>query len=345
MDPNSNPPNDNPPQPTWPVTPPLPGVDSAPDASSFTTSTPTPATTPTPTWTPSPGIPSPMVTEPSVPVTNWPTTTPGASPIQSGPTASPAFIPAFTPPLPDSGINNPTPTFPPPLAEPTPTPQAPNLNLPQPTPPWLESSVTEPASLPTPPSTMAQPLTQPVTTPVSDQSGGFSWTPTLNADSSNSSLSDSESAAPTDLSQLIDNNSAPTVAATETPVPETIVAPTAESDQVAVGDTHKGFPKILLIVAAVVLLLVAGASAYFILGIGQPRNGSLPAEQQQTQQPLTNPPKQAAAPEAPVQPQTPASPSDATFGNLSGATQSATPPASGSASAIELLRQRQAAGR
>lgn len=160
-----------------------------------------------------------------------------------------------------------------------------------------------------------------------------------------------DSAAPTDLSQLIDN-AAPTIpndiGSISTPVEtasETVVAPTPVSNPVTTVENHKGFPKILLIVAAVVLLLVVGAAAYFFVFLPQRgQTGSVPAEQS-TQQPLTNPPKAAVVEQVAPQP-APASTSSATFGNLAGSTQSAQPAATSSASAIELLRQRQqAAGR
>ena len=140
---------------------------------------------------------------------------------------------------------------------------------------------------------------------------------------------------PTDLSHLIGNS--PTVSETVQPQPISVV-PTAtpETSQVATGGS-RGFPKIFLILGGLIFLLaVGGASAYFILGVGNSSNlpTSVPAEEQT----LTTPPKQIVPSVAPVETET--GTGSATLGNPSGATLSATPiPATPSGtSAINVLR-------
>lgn len=357
MDPNSKLPNNNPPEPSWspPSSTPNPGSDPAsqvpdiapapaapvtpiPDAGTVQ-SVPEPVTV---SWTPAGGgVSSSLVPEPAMATaTTWPAVTSSPAP------ASPQSMPSATPTepamaAPTEPFGGPIPTF-----TPAPTPTAESLPMTPasfsapPTPSWMSAPGADIA----PPS------------PVLDQSGAtvpFGGLGPAATETSSPVTAAAESSAPTDLSQLIDNTSAsvavesnPQAEVSPTPVEtssaETIVA-SSVSNPVSAAEPHKGFPKIMLIIAAVVLMLVVGAASYFFVFNPQQKSTSLPAEQQ-TQQPLTNPPKQAEAPEsAPVQPP-PASPSAATFGNLAGSTSSAHT-ATSSASAIELLRQRQAAGR
>lgn len=86
--------------------------------------------------------------------------------------------------------------------------------------------------------------------------------------------------APTNLSDLsnplLTNN-------TPQPIPvqsETIVMPTnLEATQEVTGNGSRGFPKWILLVGFLLVLVVGGASAYFILGIGQTKQAP-PVEQQ-----------------------------------------------------------------
>lgn len=139
-------------------------------------------------------------------------------------------------------------------------------------------------------------------------------------------------AMPTDLSNLMGN--AP-VSSTETAQPTIVMPPpNPEVNQVVTGGS-RGFPRIILILGAILVLVVIGASAYFILGVGNSANlpTSVPAEQQT----LTTPPKQIVPSVVPLQTGT----GSATLGNPSGATLSATPiPTTTSGSAIDLLRSR-----
>lgn len=148
---------------------------------------------------------------------------------------------------------------------------------------------------------------------------------------------------PTDLSHLVDNSAMPVVGSG--PViaqPETVVVPSAPDPNQAVANTSsKGFPKVLLIVAGLVLILVAGASAYFILGVGKPEEnipgGSLPA-----QTTIPTPEQTVPTAEPTLVPGSEGS-SSATFGNVNGsgsANLKASPTPAGGTSAIDLLRRR-----
>ena len=139
--------------------------------------------------------------------------------------------------------------------------------------------------------------------------------------------------APTDLSHLIQNNITQDSAQAAGIEAETLVAPTEGTPEIPTVPTEgrKGFPKWLIGVGAGLLIIVAGASAYFILGVGQgPKTTtSIPAE--------TAPGGQVKPP-APIPTpitQPPAATGSANFGELQGSgTQQAT-------SAADLLRQRQ----
>lgn len=143
---------------------------------------------------------------------------------------------------------------------------------------------------------------------------------------------------PTDLSHLMDTSAAAT-SGTVMAQPETLVVPSSntEASQVVTSSGSKGFPKLVLIIGGLVLLLaVIGASAYFILGIGkESATTSLPAEQQ----PLSTPPKLIIPTTPPPAPQ-----AEGSFGKLAGqSTPSASPTAAATSSgesALELLRKR-----
>jgi hypothetical protein len=145
-----------------------------------------------------------------------------------------------------------------------------------------------------------------------------------------STLPDTGSAPP-DLSHLISNN---TPASAETlVVPSQTPNPTPDVPTVS-AENHKGIPKWLIGVGVGLLVIVAGTSAYFILGIGQPSKTttSVPAEVSKTTV-KTPPPIATPVP----QPTAPAATGSANFGELQGSgTQQAT-------SAADLLKQRQQA--
>lgn len=142
--------------------------------------------------------------------------------------------------------------------------------------------------------------------------------------------------APTDLSHLISNNSNHDTQ--PSPPAETLVVP-PNSPEVATAlpaENHKGIPKWLIGVGAGLMIVVIAASAYFILGIGQPsKTTSIPATQE-TQAVINNPP---IIPTPVPQPTPPASSNSANFGQLegSGSTNGGNSQAT---SAADLLRQR-----
>lgn len=133
--------------------------------------------------------------------------------------------------------------------------------------------------------------------------------------------------APTDLSSLAAALGAPNIngvqAAPVDPgaptLPPQVPAQATNPDTptVVTGSHGVHIPKAVLIVGAIVgLLAVVGASAYFILGVGQTdETTSLPAQQQ----PLTNPPRTTVPTPTPVTNLD----NDTTLGNISGASPSA----------------------
>lgn len=154
-----------------------------------------------------------------------------------------------------------------------------------------------------------------------------------------------QQAPPTDLSHLISpnpqqNQSIPPETQTN---PETLVVPQASPmPEVSAMPTEnrKGIPKWLIGVGIGLLIVVGGASAYFILGWGQPpkTTTSVPATQTPKTQ-TVKPPPPVATPVVQPSP-TPEATGSANFGQLGGGsgTQQAT-------SAADLLRQRQQQGR
>lgn len=157
--------------------------------------------------------------------------------------------------------------------------------------------------------------------------------------SGNHPLEPAES-APTDLSQL--TASSQPVSSVYTPpisTPESLVVPTETSSQASESisvESSRKIPLIAIVGGVIFLLVVAAASAYFILGIGQPQapQTSVPIEQP----PLSTPPSQSRpTPAGGSGSQAPATGS-ATFGDLD---ENQTSPTASPASALELLRQRQ----
>lgn len=152
-------------------------------------------------------------------------------------------------------------------------------------------------------------------------------------------------AAPTDLSHLVGSPNSAEVTTSPAPTvqPETLVvvpqSSQQDAQQVVTGSGAHGFPKLILLAGVLVVLLVAGGSAYFILGVGKPEvaTTSTPA----IQPPLTNPPRTLMP-----SPSEPSSPS-ANFGDITGGRTNVTEglsPTNGATtsgtSALEMLRQR-----
>ncbi len=269
---------------------------------------------------------NPYNSQPPVPTAPTPDPSPPVEPtsvVSDIPTA-----PTITPVSPAPQMPSPAPTWPLPPITPAPAP----VMTPDPTPPVMPQPVM-PEPIVTPPAMPDNSFTPMPTPPTENQTTPMGGPPPWAA-----GVADS---APTDLSQLIGTPSvAPTPppaveqSAPEAPAPMTTVSATPE---VMTNDSGKGFPKWMIFAGLGIVLLVAGASAYFILGIGKNSTPepttSLPAEQQ----PLTNPPRAANPSPSAV----PEASSSATFGQLQGSTLSAQPAATASAtSSIELLKQR-----
>lgn len=248
----------------------------------------------------------PANSEPAWPAPAQPQAMPDTQPVGDLPNTS---APAATEPTPYAALDNP-------------------FNMPpqstaggdsqQPTPTWTGGFATP---------TDTQPPETPITLPVEQPSPLTSNQSPQNAD-----------AVPTDLSHLI--NISPQVETAAQPSvtqAETLVVPTSNPNPevpiVSTEGSHGGIPKWIIGVGIGLLLVVAGASAYFILGLGQaPKPSSVPATQKTTQ---VKTPVATAAP-TPQASQPATATGSASFGKLGG---SATPkPAT---SAAELLKQRQ----
>lgn len=287
---------------------------------------------------------------------------------------NPFANPPSTPTLPD--ISQP-PLSSPPLDPLSPTPTAPqpeNNSWPQPiTPlpvqdtnlsanPWLSPIPIVPTPPPTTPTSDStptpafSPIDNPVNTPsqtpidssqqnwsFSPPSSGMDQTP-LSVDpiappQQNMPVSPAIE-APTDLSHLIGNGS-PAVSDTQPTSAETMILPQNNGGNPEVPNIPavktKGIPSWMIGLGVALFLLVAGASAYFILGVGKtPENISLPAQISDTENAIKPP-----AP-VPTPPQAQPSPQEATgsssFGQLQGSTPNQTSQAS---SAAEILKSRQ----
>ncbi len=144
--------------------------------------------------------------------------------------------------------------------------------------------------------------------------------------------------APTDLSHLIDptmnvNSSPPAYAPQVSSQPETLVVPSGEPDvSVASTETGSKVPVWIMAIGGILLLVVAGASAYFILGLGKTAPvTSLPA----TVLVPPPPPTPIATPAlAPTVPESTSSGTSTSFGQLN-PTSSGTP-----RSAADLLKSK-----
>ncbi len=151
--------------------------------------------------------------------------------------------------------------------------------------------------------------------------------------------------APTDLSQLEEVNGQPQNSEVYNPAVNAQPNLVVEGEQPSVianapSQSSRKLPLILgLAGAAVVVILVAGASAYFILGIGrsEPAETSSTPAPTATQPPLTNPPQQIVPSAQPIA-TPPAASGSSSFGELNG---SAPTEEESGMSAIDRLKERQ----
>ncbi|MDO8619250.1 MAG: hypothetical protein Q7R49_04890 [Candidatus Daviesbacteria bacterium] len=333
------------PQPTpIPATDPAVSTLTPPTLGYQPTFTPPPTpTTPsypnfgTPTANPSADIP---VAPQNPPENTWSTPpAPTPSPIPTTLDTSSAFSAAPTPPpAPDNYSFATTPTTVPaatpgefnPFSSPTTPSAVPEPGQPAPEPPIGSFGNANPDSNPFSAGTNPAPTEA----PVSDFSAQNLYAPTPPDQYGNPQATES---APTDLSHLID----PTVSTTDAleptiPQPDTLVTPDGNETvpNLTPETQSKQIPKWVIGVAIGILIIVVGASAYFILGIGQTpqQSTSLPA----TQQPLQAPP----TPRATILPNSTPAPATTSAGPASFGALQSTPSASPT-SAADLLRQRQ----
>lgn len=165
---------------------------------------------------------------------------------------------------------------------------------------------------------------------------------------------------PTDLSHLVETGGAAPIIGTAIPQPESLVVPPAapgqapnpEASQVVVGSKGPGLPKWLFLVGGVIILLVAAASAYFILGVGGNKTAlpfglfSQPQKPPVVESRVTTPPRNLV----PESNNSPSALTPTSLGTLPGTSPSAVTPtplvtqaATSSSSALQLLRLRQQA--
>lgn len=257
-------------------------------------------------------------------------------------------IPASPPVPPDQTVVPPNPWAPPVPPEPIPSTPLPASPLP-PTNTWPATTAptesiptftpppspipTNPVSIQTEEPKPISPLDNPWGTQATNTTQPSWTTTTADATQQNTLPNASLETAPTDLSHLIGNNHSSEQSTVQ--APESLVVPSTPApnpDIPTIPETHKGIPKWLLGLGGGLLILVIGASAYFILGIGQPsrETTSLPAA---TKTAEVKPPPPIATP-APQPSAQPVATSSANFGQLggSGNTQAT--------SAADLLRPR-----
>ncbi len=291
---------------------------------------------------------------------------PGPTPpeaIQTPPPPEPVANPWLNPQSPTDSLSSPQPlVWPSPVQDGStlnPQPEVntqnavqpePDLPLSKPTPAPTESISTPAATDPAPAQPEPTPtFTPPTPDPVDNTSSPTSpFTPPIASTSDNtvgtnpvqpSWMTDNQApstspspteTAPTDLSHLISNNQQEP--ASTTPA-ENLVVPTMGVNPEVPNlptESHKGIPKWLIGLGIGLLVVVAAASAYFILGIGQSKaTTSIPATTQQANQ--IKPPLPIAS--SSPQPSPATATGSANFGQIGGTT-----PAT---SAADLLRQKQ----
>lgn len=238
---------------------------------------------------------------PTPPDQNASLSNPWAPPVQ------PESIPTPPAPPPNTWPAAPLPATPPP--DPLPTPAS-----------------TWPAAPPDPTPQTTQPIQNPAMSPLDNPWGSPTQPPSIDGGPTATQPSwmgtNPTESTPTDLSHLITNNHPQADLSGQT-VPESLVVPSNPMSTPGIPtiptQEHRGIPKWLIGVGAGLLILVIGASAYFILGIGQPskETTSLPATTKTTE---VKPP--APIPTPPTQPSAqPAASSSANFGQLGGSSE------------------------
>lgn len=242
------------------------------------------------------------------------------SPTPQSPTDTP--VPPQSEPLPTGGTPLPdlTSAQPPILSDPMPAPALPENPLPPSSPPDPAAIPAQPDFNPPPQEpapigsgstpTFVPPAPAPIDSGPSENpatatdfgtsTGSFNWSdsssgspPPTAADAlniPNPITSQPSEPAPSDLSHLVNASEVPSLADAgfTLPVtqPDTIVSaatsPGIDVPNVPTEENHKSFPKWAIGVGVGLLLAVAGASAYFILGIGKtPPPASIPATETQ----------------------------------------------------------------
>lgn len=248
-----------------------------PDLSSFppTPQAPSDATA-------SPPSPEPLPSSPVSPTADsfsTPTSLPDLTSAAQTPPPQPEPIPTFTSGVPLDTISPPSNTTLPPEGS-TPVESGPTPTFTSPAPVPVESG---PAENPANSSDFSAP-------------GGFNWPDNQYASSNpnannsmnipNPTVGSLTEPAPSDLSHLVNASEEINPAGQEPAIPlaqpETLVpggvGTGTEIPNVPTEETHKNFPKWIIGVGVGLLLAVAGASAYFILGIGKtPPPASIPA--------------------------------------------------------------------
>lgn len=224
------------------------------------------------------------------------------------PVQTPTFDMAFS----NMGMNTPIPPAPEPLAQPE---------------PMIPSAPSEPAPLSSYGINVSD-SSQPLAGPLPSMPGN----PPETAGSAPSNLSD----------LVVDSYNSPQEnQAPAQPVPQTetlVVSSPQDTNQVVAGNSG-GFPKWIFLVAGVLLLSVGGASAYFILGIGQPKQS---AEVNQVIPPIQPviPIKVEVSPSVPALPPVSTGTGKLTVTPTKTASGPGTVTPTGTGSAIDLLRSR-----
>lgn len=240
--------------------------------------------------------------------------------IFSPPPPSPPTPPMSPPPFPSSEPQSPVPSIPP---APVPLPEQPFPSVSNETPSPVDQT-------PVPP----QPETNTFGMPPAAAPTPFNPFASSGTGSQPSEPVASET-VPTDLSNLVNTSPEAVSYMPQAEAPSVVLpqAPGGGMDQAVPASGGKGFPKILIIIGGVILLIVIGASAYFILGIGKPAE-PLPVSNSIEQQP-------AAAPTAKLTPTPTVSTQSGSFSNLPG-NPTVTPSGGGGGSAYDLLKKRPA---
>lgn len=309
---------------------PIPQPNPLPTPASFSDPTPPVPTTVPPATTPSasdpwltPAEPTPSTSADTLSTLGTssainPTNKPASDLVSAGgPTAGFWDSPSQTAP---------TPTFTPPAPPSSPSQEEPILSP-------LDNPLGSPIQAPPieQPQTGAQPSWTSISTEQlapADQNSSPPPTPT--------------EAAPTDLSHLISSNQSESASS---PASETLFVPSNPSQAPEVPnlqtENHPPIPKWLIGLGGLLLIVVIGASAYFILGIGRnTETTSLPA----TTTSETTPAKPATAVSTSAA-QTSTEPESANSGNFGEFQGSGSQGNQQATSAAELLRQRQQQGR